>query len=219
MALIATRLRALKNSKNLTVAELARIAGVSDVAVYGWLNGKSEPTGERIERLADFFSVTPGYIRYGEVGTDAPQTVELDEDTISIPVLDVRGACGGGAVSPTVSLVKMLRVAREWLSSRLPSWANIRYLHIITADGDSMLPRIDNGDFVIVDSSVKTITADAVYAIQYAGSVFIKRVQSHPDGTVLLISDNEVYKPIVVNNPEALTVVGRCVLSFSVRRI
>lgn len=71
---------------------------------------------------------------------------------------------------------------------------------------------------MIVDSSVKTITADAVYAIQYAGSVFIKRVQSHPDGTVLLISDNEVYKPIVVNNPETLTVVGRCVLSFSVRR-
>lgn len=62
---------------------------------------------------------------------------------------------------------------------------------------------------MIVDSSVKTITADAVYAIQYADSVFIERVQSHPDGTVLLISNNEVYKPIVVNNPETLTVVGR----------
>lgn len=216
---IAVRLRALQESKQLTAASLAKIAGVSKVAVHKWLNGVSEPTGERLERLADFFSVTPGYLRYGEVGTDAPQTIELDEDTISIPVLDVRGACGGGAVSPTVSLVKMLRVAREWLNARLPSWANVRYLHIITADGDSMIPKIDHGDFVIVDSSVKTITADAVYAIQYAGSVFIKRVQSHPDGTLLLISDNDAYKPIVVTDPSTLHVVGRCVLSFAVRRI
>ena len=215
---IAVRLRALQESKQLTAASLAKIAGVSKVAVHKWLNGVNEPTGERLERLADFFSVTPGYLRYGEVGTDAPQTIELDEDTISIPVLDVRGACGGGAVSPTVSLVKMLRVAREWLSARLPSWANVRYLHIITADGDSMLPRIDHGDFVIVDSSVKTISADAVYAIQYAGSVFIKRVQSHPDGSVLLISDNNAYQPIVVTDPSTLHIVGRCVLSFAVRR-
>lgn len=215
---VAVRLRTLLDNKRLTASDLAKIAGVSKVSVHKWLNGASEPTGERLERLADFFSVTPGYLRYGEVGTDAPQTIELDEDTISIPVLDVRGACGGGAVSSAVSLVKMLRVAREWLSSRMPSWANVRYLHIITADGDSMLPRIDHGDFVIVDSSVKTITADAVYAIQYAGSIFIKRVQSHPDGTLLLISDNDAYKPIVVTDPSTLHVVGRCVLSFAVRR-
>ena len=220
MTSIATRLRALIESKHLSVKEFARVIGVSDVAVYGWLNNKSDPTGERLERIADFFQVTPAYLRYGEVGTDAPQTIELDNDTISIPVLDVRGACGGGgALSPTVSLVKMLRVAREWLTSRLPSWASVSYLHIITADGDSMLPKIDHGDFVIVDSSITTITADAVYAIQYSGSVFIKRIQSHPDGTVMLISDNEAYKPIVVSDPSTLKIVGRCVLSFNVRRI
>lgn len=219
MATIATRLRALRERSNMSVKDFARMVGVSDVTVYSWLNGKGEPSDDRIERLATLFSVTPAYLKYGEVGTDAPQTIELDNDTISIPVLDVRGACGGGAVCPTVSLVKMLRVAREWLSERIPAWANIRYLHIITADGDSMLPRIDHGDFVIVDSSVTTITADAVYAIQYSGSIFIKRVQSHPDGSVLLISDNDLYKPIVVSDPSSLKIVGRCVLSFAARKI
>lgn len=220
MTKTSERLRALQEEKRLSAKDLARIAGVSTVAVYKWLNGDGEPTNERLERLAEFFNVTPGYLRYGEVGTDVPQTIELDSDTISIPVLDVRGACGaGGALSPTVSLVKMLRVAREWLSSRLPSWASVSYLHIITADGDSMLPKIDHGDFVIVDSSITSITADAVYAIQYSGSVFIKRIQSHPDGTVMLISDNEAYKPIVVSDPSTLKIVGRCVLSFNVRRI
>ena len=220
MTKTSERLRALQEEKRLSAKDLARIAGVSTVAVYKWLNGDGEPTNERLERLAEFFKVTPGYLRYGELGTDAPQTIELDNDTISIPVLDVRGACGaGGVLSPTVSLVKMLRVAREWLTSRLPSWASVSYLHIITADGDSMLPKIDHGDFVIVDSSITSITADAVYAIQYSGSVFIKRIQSHPDGTVMLISDNEAYKPIVVSDPSTLKIVGRCVLSFNVRRI
>lgn len=220
MTKTSERLRALQEEKRLSAKDLARIAGVSTVAVYKWLNGDGEPTNERLERLAEFFNVTPGYLRYGELGTDAPQTIELDNDTISIPVLDVRGACGaGGVLSSTVSLVKMLRVAREWLTSRLPSWASVSYLHIITADGDSMLPKIDHGDFVIVDSSITSITADAVYAIQYSGSIFIKRIQSHPDGTVMLISDNEAYKPIVVSDPSTLKIVGRCVLSFNVRRI
>lgn len=220
MTKTSERLRALQEEKRLSAKDLARIAGVSTVAVYKWLNGDEEPTNERLERLAEFFNVTPGYLRYGELGADAPQTIELDNDTISIPVLDVRGACGaGGVLSPTVSLVKMPRVAREWLTSRLPSWASVSYLRIITADGDSMLPKIDHGDFVIVDSSITSITADAVYAIQYSGNIFIKRIQSHPDGTVMLISDNEAYKPIVVSDPSTLKIVGRCVLSFNVRRI
>ena len=220
MSTFPERLKGLIETSGVGVRELSRKIGVSHPSIYGGLTGKGQPSTENIERLADFFLVTPAFLRYGEPGTDGPQSLIMDDDTISIPVLDIHGSCGfEGNLSPVVTLVKMLRVAREWLTGRMPTWANLRFLHIITADGDSMSPEIKSGDFVIIDSSKTSIGADAVYAIQYGGSIFIKRVQMHPDGSALLISDNPKYQPIAVQDPATLRVVGRCVLSFNVREM
>lgn len=215
------RLRGLMEEHGYTGRSLARELGVAHPSIYSWLEGKTLPKPERIEALAEVFKVTPAFLMYGDRGTTSPKTLELDEgETISIPVLDVSGSCGlPNEVSPLVTLVKMLRVAREWMMQRLPMWASIRYLHIITANGDSMEPTIKSGDFVIVDTSKTSITTDAVYAIQYGGSIFIKRVQLHPNGTLLLISDNPKYQPMTVQDGESLNVVGRCVLGFNVREL
>ena len=217
MSTFPERLRELIGASGLGVRAIAKRIDVSHVAIYKWLNGNGSPNDESLEKLANLFQVTPAFLKYGDQGTSAPQTLEIDNE-ISIPVLDVSGSCGlPQGVSPLVTLVKMLRVAREWLMQRIPMWASIRYLHIITADGDSMEPTIKSGDFVIVDTSKTSITTDAVYAIQYGGSIFIKRVQLHPNGTILLISDNSKYQPMTVAAGENLNVVGRCVLGFNVR--
>ena len=59
--------------------------------------------------------------------------------------------------------------------------------------------------------------ADALYALQYGGSIFIKRVMMKADGGVVLISDNERYPAQTIDDPESLRVVGRVVLVFNVR--
>lgn len=213
------RLRQLMEEHGYSGRSLGRVIDVAHPTVYSWLDGKTRPRAENIESMANIFGVTPAYLLYGDPGTSSPQTLEVEDgEIISIPVLDVSGSCGyPSGISPMVTLVKMLRVARDWITKRLPLWANLRYLHIITADGDSMEPTIKSGDFVIVDTSKTSISTDAVYAIQYGGSIFIKRVQIHPTGTMLLISDNPRYQPMTVEAGESLNVVGRCVLGFNVR--
>lgn len=211
------RLRGLMERDGISAYGVGKKIGVSHVAVYKWLKGDVLPTVEKIEALADLFHVTPAYLQFGELGVEGRQVLTIDESTVSIPVLDVSASCGGeNGLSPDVTLVKMLRVSQEWLSGRMPHWANKSSLHIITANGDSMEPTISNGDFVIIDSSKRQISTDAVYALYYAGTVFLKRVQVHPDGTLLLISDNERYEPMHVTDVSSLNVVGRCVFACNV---
>ena len=214
----ADRIRGLIEARGITTRELSRRIGVSHVTIGKWTKGEFVPSGENLEKIANFFSVTPAFILFGEPGIDGRQTVEVGEDEISIPVLDVVASCGQeGHISPAVRLVRMFRSTREWLLSHLIASANLATLHILTADGDSMEPSIHGGDFVFVDTSQTRVTADAVYAIQYAGSIFIKRVMTRVDGSVLLISDNKRYEPQEVRDPGSLNIVGRVVLIFNVK--
>lgn len=210
------RLSALISDRGISSRELGRRIGVSHVTIGKWLRREVVPRGENLESLADFFEVTPAFLLYGEEGINGRQTIDIGEDEISIPVIDVKASCGGGNLSPLVMLVRMFRATRTWLSSKLMSPANLQTLHIVTADGDSMAPGIAHGDFAFIDTSQRYISADALYAIQYAGSIFIKRIMSRADGTVLLISDNPRYPPQEIQDPLSLTIIGRVVLIFNV---
>lgn len=213
----ADRIRDLIEQRGITVRELSRRIGVSHVTISKWTRNVTKPTGENLERFCEFFEVTPGFVLFGEPGIEGRQTINIDADEIAIPVIDVDASCGYGSLSPSVRLVRMFRATRAWLAARLMASANLNALHIVTADGDSMAPGIQSGDFAFVDSSQTSINADALYAVQYSGSIFIKRVMTRADGGVVLISDNPRYPAQPVDDPSRLKVVGRVVLVFNVR--
>lgn len=217
----ADRLSALVKERGISYRELGRRIGVAHVSISKWIQGGATPSDENLEALAEYFSVTPAYLRYGEEGAMSyRQTCEIDDDIVSIPVLDVDGSCGINEIpAPGVALVQMLRVTKKWLLEHAVSLLSFGVLHIITARGDSMEPGIKKGDFVLVDCSQKGRADDGIFAVQYAGNVFIKRVQVQPDGGLLLISDNPSYPPQKVDDILNVTVVGKCVLSFNVRML
>ena len=217
----ADRLSALVKERGISYRELGRRIGVAHVSISKWIQGGATPSDENLEALAEYFSVTPAYLRYGEEGAMSyRQTSEIDDDIVSIPVLDVDGSCGINEIpAPGVALVQMLRVTKKWLLEHAVSLLSFGALHIITARGDSMEPGIKKGDFVLVDCSQKGRADDGIFAVQYAGNVFIKRVQVQPDGGLLLISDNPSYPPQKVDDILNVTVVGKCVLSFNVRML
>lgn len=197
------RLKALLEERKISMRELGRRLGTSHVTVGKWLSGIQMPSDENLEALAEYFHVTPAFLRFGDTSLSCPQTLEPNADVVSIPVFDVRGSCGyGGELAQTIQLVQMLRVTKQ-----------------ITADGDSMEPGIKRGDFVIVDTSQSRFIADGLYAVQYSNAVFIKRVQIHPGGKVELISDNPKYRPIQLDTCESVEVIGRAVLCFNVREL
>ena len=59
--------RELRKKRGIQQKELALEIGVSNAAVSDWENGKKDPTGERLHKLADYFGVDEQFILgYGQ---------------------------------------------------------------------------------------------------------------------------------------------------------
>ena len=64
-----------------------------------------------------------------------------------------------------------------------------------TAVGESMEPHIHNGDLLLVDRTDTAFRNFGVYVIEVRDERLVKRVQRKFDGSLILISDNQVYQP------------------------
>ena len=59
---IGNNIKFLRESKDLTQVEFGKIAGVSDKAVSTWENGTAEPRMGAIQKIADYFGVSKGWL-------------------------------------------------------------------------------------------------------------------------------------------------------------
>jgi phage repressor protein C with HTH and peptisase S24 domain len=74
-----------------------------------------------------------------------------------------------------------------------------------------MLPRIHDGDLLLVDTAQQEFRSFGVYVLEIAGERLVKRVQRKLDGSVTLISDNTTYETDHIPAAQAadVTVIGR----------
>ena len=54
--------KSLKNKKNILQEDVAAALGVTKMTVSRWENGKVIPSGNKLEKLANYYSVSPSYI-------------------------------------------------------------------------------------------------------------------------------------------------------------
>lgn len=86
-------------------------------------------------------------------------------------------------------------------------------LEVYYGNGDSMEPRIKDGDAILIDKSDKRIVDDKIYFIRHEGHYFVKRLQVHGDRMVFIVSDNrddpQWRKPVLVKPSDDFEVLGR----------
>lgn len=76
---ISNNIKTLRELNNLTQAELGKIAGVSDKAVSTWENGTAEPRMGAIQKIADHFKVSKGWIMGDEPSANQTDTLFIDK--------------------------------------------------------------------------------------------------------------------------------------------
>lgn len=181
---------------------------VSTTAIGKWLNGEATPDRPKMVALADWLGVTANELEYGEAPTPnvgkmpRPGEVwnnedELDEAEYAFaPRMAIGIPCGDG--KPVFEIdEKGQRQAfrRTWLER---IGANPAKIATITADGNSMAPRILDQDSLVIDYSQKAIRDGKVFVIIYSDEWYIKRVFKRPDGGLRIVSDN----PDKVRHPD-----------------
>lgn len=209
------RFEQARKEKGLSLTDIAKKLDVSPQAVQQW-TGKVTPKPERIGQLAAILGVTDSYLLFG---TGEPHSYRSETDGgLVIPLLDVYLSAGGGAYETSGAIVKMVEVDPRWAREVL-RLGHANTLGICPVTGDSMNPTLNQGDLVIVDSAIKSIVTEGVYAVQVDGMNLIKRFQKMPGNRFLMLSDNPIYKPIEITaETNGFNVMGRVVYCWTGRK-
>lgn len=182
-------LRQLRKEHGYTQESLGKLMGVSDAAVSQWESGKREASYEVQLRLAELFDVSVDFLLRGSVANERP----VPRQTM-IPVLG-RVSAGTGVT------------AEEDVIGYEPAdakYGNGEYFYL-QVKGDSMSPKIDDGDMVLVhrQTSVDSGTI-GVFSVD-GDDGFVKKVEYDTE-YIHLISLNPYYPPLVFEGPDVLRV-------------
>ena len=195
MAEFKDMLKFYREERGLSQAALARAIGVSPSTISMYEVGKREPDFETEEMIADFFNVSISNLR--------GKSTE-DTDTIRVPVL--------GSVAAGIP-IEMIEDIVDWeeLDSRIFSAGSYFGLRI---KGDSMAPRILDGDTVIVRRQDDADSGEVAIVTVNGNEATCKRIRKLRDG-IELIPINAAFPPRFFSAEEVekkpVRIIGRVV--------
>ncbi len=201
---IERKIRAIMKVTGWNQLKVAEEFGVSQPTVNRWLNG-SEPRGDVRDAInTKFAALTTS-------GSSAEIIAEPKETRYAlVPEFDVHVSAGGGAMVAEENEISRWPFNPEYLSQFL-GLARAQ-LAIVEVRGDSMIPTLQSGDRVLINTSDKQISQSGIFVLFDGGGTVIKRVDKRigNEETVTLISDNQVHERYEVPL-DILNVVGRVV--------
>lgn len=133
----------------------------------------------------------------------------VSEDWADIPAYDQSVAAGDGMSPDEYAAADSLKFKRSSLQRK---GLYAKKLNVFYAKGDSMEPRIHDGDALLFDSDDTTPKDGVIFVVKYDGQYFVKRLAQYGKQW-FLVSDNGTdprwKKPIPVDTNTDFEVLGR----------
>ena len=181
---IGERISELRKGQNLSQGQLADALSITRQAVSKWERDEATPNPEAVRCMASIFGVTTDYL----LGAD---THVNPTGKAIIPVL------GDVAAGIPIEAIQDI-VDYEEIDQAMASTGEFFGLRL---KGDSMEPRMKDGDVVIVRKQEDAETGDIVVAMVNGDSATIKRIKKGPSG-ITLIPNNPVFDPLFYSYDE-----------------
>ncbi len=181
MATTSERIRFAMDLRGLKQADLVEKTGISKGALSSYISGRYSPKQNNIYLISKALSVNEAWL----MGADVPmERIEI-KGTKEIPVL---GRVAAGIPINAITEI----IDTEEISEELAKTGDFFALKI---KGDSMEPRIVDGDVVIVKQQEDAENGDTVIALVNGDDAVCKRLRKYRDG-LELISNNPAYAPM-----------------------
>lgn len=178
------RLRALRQQRAMTQAEVARELNISQAAYSKYEVGTSSPNPETLAKLANLLGVSADYL----VGSDNSKD---RQGYIRVPVL---GRMAAGIP------IDALKEIVDWEDISTAAAGDGEYFGL-QIKGHSMEPKISDGDIVIVRRQPDVDSGDIAVVLVNGDDATVKKVKKSPQG-VTLIPSNPAYEPMYYTNGE-----------------
>lgn len=195
------RLLELASARGVSLAQLSAMVGRNASYLQQFARKGSPRKLEEGDRatLARFFGVAES-----ELG--APQDNSSSPRWTGVPRVAVKASAGPGALVGNEAAIGVVAFSPEWLRGQGLDPAR---LSAIAVAGDSMEPTLREGDEIVVDASPQA-PRDGIHVVRVDGALLVKRLDLSRRGTIVLISDNELYPPMERDTAD-VEVIGRVV--------
>ena len=182
------RIKSAREDLKLTKRELAKRIGVHESSINKYEKGLVDIPLSKISELARVLKVTEAYLMgWEEKATQTPQGLQ-------IPVLG--NVAAGIPISAVEDILDYEEVPQSWKSQG--------EFFALRIKGDSMQPKMDDGDVVIVRQQSDANSGDTVLALVNGDDATCKKLQKTENG-IMLVSTNPNYLPMFFTNKEIQT--------------
>lgn len=177
----------------LNQSELAKKAGVLPQDITNWKkrdlpSDKYVVMADALNRSIDDLLGRTGYRRGDVVEVASPGAPPAGY--VRLEHLSPRPSMGGGVlIAEPIHVVQYLDVLEQWVREQVGS-TNPERIKILTGNGNSMAPTIQDQDLVFVDVECHTIETAGIYVLDVAGRFILKKAMILSDGTLIIRSDN-----------------------------
>ena len=204
MATFAERLKSLRREKGWSQQRLTDELDLSKSSVNMYERGEREPGFETMEAIADLFNVDMNYL-YGRTDIKIADPIVLAPKKPTIPPgfqpmpemdwvpLVGRIACGT-PITAEENVEQMVCVPSRWHST-----------FTLTCKGDSMEPRIHDGDLVAIRSQPEVENGE-IAAVRIGEEATLKHVYLH-ENFIELRPENPAFSSIILSREDMNTVV------------
>lgn len=187
--LLGLTIKTMRESRNMTQAELGKAIGKNASAISNYEHGTREPDFDTLEAMADAFNVPMSAFIVNRTPKQ-PFDVFPVENVVEIPVVGTI-RCGPGGL------------AMQEIDGYMPA-ANVKnpsecfYLRIV---GDSMAPRIQEGDLALVRRQPDVESGELAAVVIDGEEGTLKKVIKKQNA-IILQAFNPAYPPRVFTGDE-----------------
>lgn len=195
---LGARLKSERLRLGMTQTELGMALGVSKTTQVSYEGSSRTPDASYLQK-AQAVGMDVGYLLSG-------RRAETAGDYVVIPpyAMPDIGAPDGPAASTTGGL----SLNRNWLTQLGLDPGTLRVIEVV---GESMRPRLSEGDKVLVDLSDREPMSGRAYVLCQGNELLVKYCQRLPEGLLRVSCENTSFPSydIDLRNTDAIKVVGR----------
>lgn len=194
---IGNKIRELREKRNLTQEELAEYLNTTSQTVSRYEIGDRKTNQDILYKLAEYFKVSINDF-FPPLSFDNGKLIEIDSDTIQIPVLGTIKA--GVAIEAQQDILEYIDIPKNWLKGG-------KSFYGLKINGDSMYPKYNEKDIVIFEHTEDYTTAnnkDCAVMVNGYDATF-KNVTINDNGITLVplnLNNSDGYKPTFYNKEE-----------------
>lgn len=177
----------LTEEQGMSMSELARRVGTAKSAISRYFKGTREFPLNKVGEFASALHTTPDFLLGMEYEPQHSQGLQ-------IPVLGTVAA--GIPISAVEDILDYEEVPQ--------SWGNQGEFFALKINGDSMEPRMESGDVVIVKQQSDANSGDTIIVLVNGDDATCKRLQKTDNG-IMLVSTNPKYPPMFYSDEDIRT--------------